>query len=43
MALKLANLFGTTSEFRMNLQSNYDLHKIYVKQKEEIEKVKKIA
>ncbi|OGH99957.1 MAG: addiction module antidote protein, HigA family [Candidatus Melainabacteria bacterium GWF2_37_15] len=43
MALKLANLFGTTPEFWMNLQSNYDLYKTYEKEKQEIEKVKKIA
>ena len=43
MALKLSNLFGTTAEFWMNLQNNYDLHKTYEKQKEEIEKVQKIA
>jgi len=27
MALKLANYFGTTPEFWMNLQSQYDLYK----------------
>jgi addiction module HigA family antidote len=43
MALKLANLFGTTPEFWMNLQSNYDLYKAYSKQKDEIDKVKKVA
>lgn len=43
MALKLANLFGTTPEFWMNLQSNYDIYKTYIKQKEEIDKIKKIA
>ena len=43
MALKLANLLGTTPEFWMNLQSNYDLSKTYNKQKEEIDKVLKIA
>ena len=37
MALKLANLFGTTPEFWMNLQSNYDLYKTYEKEKQEIE------
>lgn len=43
MALKLANLFGTTPEFWMNLQSNYDLYKAYSKQKDEIDKIKKVA
>lgn len=43
MALKLANLFGTTPEFWMNLQSNYDIYKTYTKQKEEVDKVKKIT
>lgn len=43
MAHKLANLFGTTPEFWMNAQSAYDLYIAYEKQKEEIEKVKKIA
>ncbi len=43
MALKLANLFGTTPEFWMNLQNNYDLHKTYNKQKNEIDKIKKMA
>lgn len=40
MALKLANYFGTTPEFWMNLQTNYDLYKTYTKQKDEINKVK---
>ncbi|OGH97842.1 MAG: addiction module antidote protein, HigA family [Candidatus Melainabacteria bacterium GWA2_34_9] len=43
MALKLSNLFGTTPEFWMNLQSNYDLYKAYSKQKDEIDQIKKIA
>ena len=43
MALKLASLFGTTPEFWMNLQSNYDLYKAYSKQKDEIDQIKKIA
>ena len=42
MALKLANLLGTTPEFWMNLQSNYDLYKTYSKQKTEIDQIKKI-
>jgi len=43
MALKLANLLGTTPEFWMNLQNNYDLYKAYSKKKDEIEQIKKIA
>jgi antitoxin HigA-1 len=43
MALKLARYFGTTPEFWMNLQSNYDLYKAYSKQKKEVEKIKKVA
>jgi addiction module HigA family antidote len=43
MALKLANLFGTTPEFWMNLQTYYDLYKAYLKEKDSIDKIKKIA
>lgn len=43
MALKLAQYFGTTPEFWMNLQSCYDLYKTYSKQKDEVEKVKNVA
>ncbi len=43
MALKLASLFGTTPEFWMNLQSNYDLYKTYSREKDSIEKIQKIA
>ena len=43
MALKLAQYFGTTPEFWMNLQSNYDLYKAYSKQKDEVEKIKKVS
>lgn len=43
MALKLSSLFGTTPEFWMNLQSNYDLYKTYSKKKDEVDKVRKIA
>jgi len=43
MALKLSKLFGTTAEFWLNAQSNYDLYIAYEKQKEEIDKIKKIA
>lgn len=39
MALKLAKYFGTTPEFWINLQSAYDLHKAYIKEKKKIEEV----
>ncbi|MCR5261559.1 MAG: HigA family addiction module antidote protein [Candidatus Gastranaerophilales bacterium] len=43
MALKLANLFGTTPEFWMNAQSAYDLYIAYSKEKDKIDSIKKIA
>jgi len=43
MALKLAEYFGTTPRFWMNLQDNYDLHQAYVKEREALEKVKRVA
>lgn len=43
MALKLANYFGTTPEFWMNLQSQYDLYKTYMKSKDTVDKIKKVA
>lgn len=43
MALKLANLFGTTPEFWMNAQSCYDLYLTYTKEKSNIDMIKKIA
>ena len=43
MALKLANLFGTTPEFWTSAQSAYDLYVAYSKEKESIDSVKKIA
>lgn len=43
MALKLSCLLGTTPEFWMNLQSNYDLSRTYAKQKDEIDSIKKVA
>ena len=43
MALKLANLFGTTPEFWMNAQNAYDLYITYEKEKENIDCIKKIA
>ena len=43
MALKLANLFGTTPEFWMNAQTAYELSVAYQNSKYEIDKIKKIA
>ncbi len=39
MALKLARYFGTTPQLWLNLQNNYDLHRIAIKKRDEIEKV----
>lgn len=39
VALKLSEYFGTTPQFWMNLQNSYDLHKAYVRSKEEIDKI----
>lgn len=43
MALKLANYFGTTPEFWMNLQSQYDLYKAYEKSKDVVDQIAKVA
>ena len=43
MALKLANLFGTTPEFWLNAQNAYDLYIAYSKEKESVDMVKRIA
>lgn len=43
MALKLANLFGTTPEFWLNAQNAYDLYVAYEKEKDNIDKIKQIA
>lgn len=40
MALKLSAYFGTTPEFWMNLQNNYDLCRTYKKQEQEIKSIK---
>jgi len=39
MALKLAEYFGTTPQFWLNLQNAYDLYKTYEKEKENIENI----
>lgn len=42
MALKLSCYFGTTPEFWMTLQSNYDLYKTYTKQRDDIDSIKSL-
>ena len=39
MALKLAEYFGTTPQFWMNLQNAYDLYKTYEKEQKNIENI----
>lgn len=39
MALKLSAYFGTTPEFWLNLQNNYDLYKTYSKEKDAVESI----
>ena len=39
MALKLAEYFGTTPQFWLNLQNAYDLYKTYEKEKENIQSI----
>jgi len=39
MALKLAEYFGTTPQFWLNLQNAYDLYKTYEKEKENIKNI----
>jgi len=39
MALKLAEYFGTTPQFWMNLQNAYDLYKTYEKEKNNIKNI----
>lgn len=38
-ALKLARYFGTTPQFWMTLQDNYDLYRAYLKERENIDQV----
>lgn len=42
MALKLSKYFGTTPQFWMTLQDNFDLYQAYVQEKESIQKIKKL-
>jgi addiction module HigA family antidote len=39
MALKLARYFGTTPQFWMTLQDNYDLYQAYMKESSKIDNV----
>lgn len=43
MALKLAEYFGTTPQFWLNLQNAYDLYKTYEKEKQNIENIHRVA
>lgn len=42
MALKLSEYFGTTSQFWMTLQDNFDLYQAYMQEKVSIQKIKKL-
>lgn len=42
MALKLSEYFGTTPQFWMVLQDNYDLYQAYAQEKASIQKIKKL-
>ena len=43
MALKLAEYFGTTPQFWLNLQNAYDLYKTYEKEKDVINTISHLA
>ncbi|MDD2828967.1 MAG: HigA family addiction module antitoxin [Sulfuricurvum sp.] len=42
MALKLSEYFGTTPQFWMTLQDNFDLYQAYKQEKTSIQKIKKL-
>ena len=42
MALKLSEYFGTTPQFWMALQDNYDLYQAYSQEKEMLQKIRKL-
>ncbi len=42
MALKLSEYFGTTPQFWMSLQDNFDLYQAYVKDRVSLEQIKKL-
>jgi len=39
MALKLAKYFGTTPQLWLNLQNQYDLYRVSIKKKDELDEV----
>ncbi len=41
-AIRFARFFGTSEEFWMNLQREFDLRKEHIEKKSEFEKIKKI-
>jgi addiction module HigA family antidote len=43
MALKLAEYFGTTPQFWMTLQDNYDLHRAYTQESESLQKIRAVS
>ena len=42
MALKLSEYFGTTPQFWMSLQDNFDLYQAYVKDRVSLEQIEKL-
>ncbi len=42
MALKLSEYFGTTPQFWMSLQDNYDLFQAYEKEKESLAQIRRL-
>lgn len=40
-AVRFARFFGTTEEFWMNLQRTYDLRKVRIEKKEELDRIKR--
>ncbi len=42
MALKLSEYFGTTPQFWMVLQDNYDLYQAFIKEKESLKNISKL-
>ena len=43
MALKLSQYFGTTPQFWMTLQDNFDLYQAYSREKDNLSAVKRVA
>jgi len=42
MVLKLSEYFGTTPQFWMTLQDNFDLYQAYAREKESIQKIRRL-